>query len=211
MSCEHDHGSSICCIVPPHMLEAIVQYGSPEQRAAAQQTLQITEQFRALRLTQAAAVAAAGQTAGPPHKNRRIHTASNSTSLPGTLVRGEGQAASGDVAVDEAYNGLGATFDLYWNIYQRNSIDNAGQDLLGTVHYGNRYNNAFWNGTNMVFGDGDGSLFNRFTIAIDVMGHELTHGVTGNTARLVYSNQPGALNESISDVFGSLVKQNSLG
>jgi len=63
----------------------------------------------------------------------------------------------------------------------------------------------------MVFGDGDGSLFNRFTIAIDVMGHELTHGVTAHTANLTYSNQPGALNESVSDVFGSLVKQRSLG
>jgi Zn-dependent metalloprotease len=111
------------------------------------------------------------------------------------------------VAVNEAYDGLGATFDLYWNVYQRDSIDNAGMDLLATVHYGNDYNNAFWNGAQMVFGDGDGILFNRFTIAIDVIGHELTHGVTGATAKLVYSNQPGALNESLSDVFGSLVKQ----
>ena len=69
------------------------------------------------------------------------------------------------------------------------------------------YDNAFWDGTQMVFGDGDGTVFNRFTIAVDVIGHELTHGVTEHAAGLVYQGQSGALNESISDVFGSLVKQ----
>jgi Zn-dependent metalloprotease len=78
------------------------------------------------------------------------------------------------------------------------------------VHYGDRYNNAFWNSRQMVFGDGDGQLFNRFTIAVDVIGHELTHGVTEDEARLVYMFQAGALNESISDVFGSLIKQKLL-
>jgi Zn-dependent metalloprotease len=79
------------------------------------------------------------------------------------------------------------------------------------VHYGLDYDNAFWDGTQMVFGDGDGDLFNRFTIAIDVIGHELTHGVTEVEAALVYQGQSGALNESVSDVFGSLVKQHALG
>jgi Zn-dependent metalloprotease len=203
------------CIVPEYMLEEIIKNGSPAQRQAAQETLGLTEQMRAARLAQLAAGGLASATAtagaGAPHRNRLIYTANHGTSLPGTLVRSEGQAASSDVAVNEAYDGLGATFDLYWDIYQRNSIDNAGMNLVGTVHYGNNYNNAFWNNVQMVFGDGDGTLFNRFTIAIDVMGHELTHGVTGATAKLVYSNQPGALNESISDVFGSLVKQRSKG
>ena len=76
-----------------------------------------------------------------------------------------------------------------------------------TVHFGQDYNNAFWNGERMVFGDGDGELFNRFTISIDVIGHELTHGVTEDEAQLVYFFQPGAFNESVSDVFSSLVKQ----
>jgi Zn-dependent metalloprotease len=148
---------------------------------------------------------------GPARKNRLVYTAANSTNLPGTLVRSEGGGPSGDAAVDEAYEGLGATFDLYWDIYGRNSIYDNGMDLIGTVHYRNQYDNASWNGTQMVFGDGDGTIFNRFTIAIDVIGHELTHGVTGATAALEYHDQPGALNESISDVFGSLVKQRSLG
>ena len=127
------------------------------------------------------------------------------------MVRREGQGPTGDAAVDEAYDGSGATFDLYYDIYGRNSIDNNGMGLISTVHYGQKYNNAFWNGQQMTYGDGDGYIFNRFTIAIDVIGHELTHGVVQHTANLVYQNQPGALNESMADVFGSLVKQRKLG
>src|SRR3546814_10359056 len=79
--------------------------------------------------------------------------------------------------------------------------------LVGTVHYGDDYDNAFWNGAQMVFGDGDGEVFNRFTLAVDVVGHELCHGVIDHEAGLRYQGQSGALNESLSDVFGSLVKQ----
>jgi Zn-dependent metalloprotease len=127
--------------------------------------------------------------------------------LPGDLVRGEGQPAVADVAVNQAYDGLGDTFDFYLKAYDRNSIDNAGLPLVATVHYGADYDNAFWNGQQMVFGDGDNVIFIGFTGATDVIGHELTHGVTGSEANLLYQDQPGALNESISDVFGSMVKQ----
>src|SRR5439155_997781 len=75
---------------------------------------------------------------------------------------------------------------------------------------GQNYDNAFWDGRQMVFGDGDGIIFNSFTSSLDVIGHELTHGVTGSEANLTYQGQSGALNESISDVFGSLVKQYTL-
>jgi Zn-dependent metalloprotease len=85
--------------------------------------------------------------------------------------------------------------------------------LISTVHYQKGYDNAFWNGQQMAYGDGDEDLpveerlFNRFTISLDIIGHELTHGVTQYEANLTYFGQPGALNESMSDVFGSLVKQ----
>ena len=95
-------------------------------------------------------------------------------------------------------------------MFDRNSIDDAGMALDATVHFGQNYNNAFWNSTQMVFGDGDGQLFNRFTVALDVIGHELAHGVTEDEAKLMYFNQSGALNESLSDVFGSLIKQYAL-
>ncbi|HVU90710.1 MAG TPA: M4 family metallopeptidase [Jatrophihabitans sp.] len=205
--------NSIFCILPPHILERIALNAPDRIREAALHTLAADATTRHVRMAEQFRMQAApaAQRVQPlaPHKQRAIYTANNGTSLPGSLVRSEGQGATGDAAVDEAYDGLGATFDLYWSVFGRNSIDNAGQNLLGTVHYGQAYDNAFWNGSQMVFGDGDGQYFNRFTISIDVMGHELTHGVTGHQANLAYHDQPGALNESISDVFGSMVKQHA--
>jgi Zn-dependent metalloprotease len=126
-------------------------------------------------------------------------------------VRLEGQPASGDPAVDEAYDALGASYDFFWKVLGRDSIDNQGFALIGSVHYGQAYENAFWNGAQMVFGDGDGEIFQRFTRSLDVIGHELAHGVTESEAGLIYANQSGALNESLSDVFGVLTKQYTLG
>lgn len=117
----------------------------------------------------------------------------------------------GDTAVNQAYDGLGATYEYYWDLFQRDSIDGQGMPLLGLVHFGERYGNAFWdNAGHMFFGDGDGRILTQTTAGIDVIGHELTHGVTQHEANLVYSGQSGALNESLSDVFGIQVKQRVL-
>jgi Zn-dependent metalloprotease len=126
-------------------------------------------------------------------------------------VRGEGDAPTQDIAVNEAYDALGATYDYYLQVHGRDSIDGRGLPLDASVHYRRAFNNAFWNGRQMVFGDGDGLVFNRFTQSLDIIGHELTHGVTQYEAGLDYQGQSGALNEHMSDVFGSLVKQFSLG
>ena len=200
-------------IVPPHILESIAQNGTAEQRQAAMATLAADFDHRAVRLAAEASggTSQVGAGAGAPHKNRRVYTANNGNSLPGTEKRTEGGGATGDASIDEAYEGLGATFDLFWEVFGRDSIDGNGMGLIATTHYGSKYNNAFWNGSQMVFGDGDGVIFNRFTIAPDVEGHELAHGVTGATAGLEYHDQPGALNESLSDCFGSMVKQRMLG
>lgn len=206
----HNHRHSILCILPPHVLKEIANNGTEEQKAAALDTINSTTQLRAERqkmaeyrtVFQAAMIQSV--TGG---KERILYDAQNGSSLPGTVVRKEGDPPVADVAVNEAYDGSGATYDLYHDIYGRNSIDNNGLRLDSSVHYQRNYDNAFWDGKQMVYGDGDGTLFNRFTIAIDVMGHELTHGVTQYEASLNYSQQPGALNESMSDVFGSLVKQ----
>ena len=197
-------------IVPPYLLTRIAQTEAPEFQdaaGAAQQTLLHDQPWRAARLTfslDAADHLVAEVNSGP---NRTISDAANTETLPGRTVRTEGGSAVKDVAVDEAYDGLGATFALYQEVYGRDSIDGKGLPLDGTVHYGTLYDNAFWNGERMVFGDGDGEIFGRFTSSVTVIGHELTHGVTQYTAGLVYRDQSGALNESISDVFGSLVEQ----
>jgi Zn-dependent metalloprotease len=145
---------------------------------------------------------------GSPSKQRTIYTANHTQRLPGTEVRSEGDdPVLGDDAVNEAYDYLGATFDFYYEAYDRNSIDDAGLPLEGTVHFGVNYDNAFWDGHRMIFGDGDLTVFERFTKSIDVIGHELTHGVVEHEPGLIYWGQSGALNESLADVFGSLVKQ----
>jgi Zn-dependent metalloprotease len=141
---------------------------------------------------------------------RTIYTTGNTQTLPGTIVRSEGEPPTGDAATDEAYDGLGTTHQFYADVFARNSIDNNGMPLKASVHYGTDYDNAFWNGQQMVFGDGDGQTFNRFTVSVDIIGHELTHGVTGSQVTLAPFFQPGALNESISDVFGSMIKQHQL-
>ena len=104
-----------------------------------------------------------------------------------------------------------ASLALFEEVYGRSSFDGMGAAVLATVHYEQDYDNAFWDGTQLVFGDGDGTVFERFTKPVDVLGHELTHAVTQYTANLTYQGQSGALNESVSDVFGSCLKQRLLG
>lgn len=200
-------------IVPPHILSSIAERGTLEQRDRALKSLELDQYVRATRsrsipLLQAQLPQTVSTKAVGPQ--RSIYDAKNLTDLPGSLIRHEGQTPITDKAGNEAYDGLGWTYNFYQQVYNRNSIDNKGLPLDASIHYDASYDNAFWDGQQMVFGDGDGDTFNRFTIALEVIGHELTHGVTGSEANLDYNDQPGALNESISDVFGSLVKQYSL-
>jgi Zn-dependent metalloprotease len=207
--CRSGRRHPLFCILPPYILQAIAIRGDEEERTAAATTLMLDATFRALRSSSMMLETARATPAGTPGvKQRTIYTANNQQQLPGVVVATEENPHGGaDVAVTEAFDGLGATWDFFFDIFDRQSIDDEGMALAATVHYGNRYNNAFWNSQQMVFGDGDGRLFNRFTIAVDVIGHELAHGVTEDESRLEYLFQPGALNESLSDVFGSLVKQ----
>jgi len=147
--------------------------------------------------------------AGPPRLT--IYSADNRLRVPGRVLWRDGDDDIRDRTATEARNYLDATVRFYAEVFRRDSIDNARSPLSGTVHFSRDYNNAFWNGAEMVFGDGDRELFNRFTISADIIGHELTHGVTDDESNLIYWGEPGALNESLSDVFGSLVKQYHLG
>ncbi|MFC4471301.1 M4 family metallopeptidase [Streptomyces xiangluensis] len=204
---------TFCTIVPPHVLDTLAQSEDPALAGPARRTLERDALERThRRLTTvlgAPAVAAPKGAAGRP--DRTIYDAKHKQDLPGKKVRGEGDKPGKDATVNRAYAGLGATFDLFLKAYERNSINGEGLPLSATVHFGEEYNNAFWNGEQMVFGDGDGEIFLDFTIPVDVIGHELAHGVTQYTANLTYFGQPGALNESMSDVFGSLIKQYTLG
>jgi Zn-dependent metalloprotease len=213
--CQHD---PLRCILPPGLLRKIAEAGNEESRQAALKTLSLDTRFRLARAE--AAARRGGRLAQPVtfarlggKPQRVIYDQEESEDqTPGTAVRAEGQDPSSDEAVNQAYDGLGATYDYYWATFQRDSIDGQGMPLQGLVHHGHAYANAFWdNAGHMFFGDGDGQMLTQTTAGVDVIGHELTHGVTQHEANLVYSGQSGALNESVSDVFGIQVKQRALG
>jgi Zn-dependent metalloprotease len=136
-------------------------------------------------------------------RNRRTYNLNGGTSLPGTLVLQETTGTTSDVSIQKAHDYAGVTYDYYSAIHGRDSYDNAGGTLNSSVHYSTSYNNAFWNGAQMVYGDGDGSQFGPFSRSLDVVAHELTHAVTERSANLIYSNESGALNEATSDILGS--------
>ena len=193
-------------IIPPHITGHIAQQSDDQGiRGAADDTSKLDEEIRGARAK------AGGAGAAKTTIDRKVYTCNGTTRLPGTLIRAEGQQPigardkTGDA--DECYDGFGATYNFFKTILGRNGIDNKGSTLIGSVHYSRRYANAMWDGRQMIFGDGDGVIFNGFTDELDVIGHELGHGVTQYTANLEYEGESGALNESVSDVFGIMIKQ----
>ncbi|MDQ0219867.1 peptidase M4 family protein [Peribacillus cavernae] len=130
-------------------------------------------------------------------------------SLPGVLFAKKNNTWNEDydrAAVDAHYNSE-KVYHYYKNQHDRNSLDNKGMEIISTVHYGENYNNAFWNGRQMTYGDGDGKFMHTLSAGLDVAAHEMTHGVTNFTSGLKYRNQSGALNEAFSDIFGALVDE----
>ena len=139
--------------------------------------------------------------------NRKVYSANNGSSTPGTLKRSEGQAATADTDVNAAYDNTGAAYKAYNNFWNRDSYNNAGAGLISTVHYSTNYCNAYWNSTQMVYGDGNSAQgCAPLARSVDVTAHELTHAVTENESGLVYSGEPGGINESLSDIFGTFVE-----
>lgn len=210
----------VCGIVPPWLLERIAELDAPQlarAASAARHSLLASRPYRfpdpdaeQKPVTGSGPTALAEDAAASPPQ-RSVFDAERTETLPGRLVRSEGEAPTPDASVTAAYDGLGDTHALFAEAFSRDSIDGRGLPLLATVHYGDDYDNAFWNGEQMVFGDGDGEVFRSFTSSLSVIGHELAHGVTQYSANLVYEGQPGALNEHVSDVFGALVEQHSRG
>jgi Zn-dependent metalloprotease len=201
------------CILSPELLHSVARDATPQELKAILRTLEIDQTFRLARAESAArqgpAVqwAAAASGGGAPH--RTIYDMRHTQQpIPGKPARAEGDPPVADASVNAAYDNLGLTYKFYWEAFARDSIDGQGMPLNGLVHYGTDYDNAFFDGQgHMFFGDGDGKMLTDTTRGLDVIGHELTHGVTQSEVNLTYSGQSGALNESVSDVFGSLVKQ----
>ena len=202
-----------CHFVPPYLLARLASAHVDANIArCGHQTLAVDEGLRHRRLSPPPV------TAGPAEPETfaeddawTVHTADNGPDLPGRPVRSAGEPPSGDAAVDEAYAGLEASLSLFREVFGRSSYDGRGAPVVTTVHYEKNYDNAFWDGRQLVFGDGDGRIFDRFTKPVDVLAHEFAHGVTQYTSGFTYQGQSGALNESVSDVFAACVRQRMLG
>lgn len=220
------HRHPINCIVPPHMLEVLAMRGDEKVAKVARAELRLSEKMRDERSelmgspmnregtgTESSSGGNEGFIAigdcGSAHVSnlkRKIYDGENKAGLPGKLVRGEGDAATGDEDVDRAYDYAGSVYDLYFKEFDRDSLDGLGMALKATVHHRRKYNNAFWDGEQMAYGDGDGQIFRTF-IELSVVAHEMSHGVVQFSGGLAYQGQSGALNESFSDVFGAIVSQ----
>lgn len=229
------------CVVPPYLLERLLEAGGagavgmePGERPSIRppytpgsgevpapggppapdptqvgRTLELDRQIRELR--HRGALPQRDISAPSGTLDRTIHDAQNTEELPGQVVRREQDPPVQDTAVNEVFEGMGSVHAFLEQVYQQSSLDGTGLDLLATVHYGVDYDNAFWDGTQMVFGDGDGEVFTGFTPSLTVIAHELMHGLMQFTADLDYQGQSGALNESFADVLAACVEQFVLG
>ena len=204
-----------CFIIPKDVLERFAHDASlpAQSRKAFSDTSSLEDSWRKLRsahtvatLARSAGARSAGMTAALAAAPAiLVYNCNHTTSLPGTPVANPGSSA--DATAKRAYDLTKSVAEFYKTNFGRNSIDNNGMTLQSSVHYGVNYNNAFWDGSQMTYGDGDNNIFIDFTASSDVVGHELTHGVTQFTAGLNYTNEAGGLNESISDVFGTMFRQ----
>lgn len=200
------HGKNCtCCIVPPYIMDM------PEYKEKFKYTVDFTERVRLHRKEisyQIVGPSIAGLNP-PGNADRYIYDSKSTSKSAFHLVRQEGKAQVADPAANSVYDNAGKVRDFYKNTYNHFSVDNNGKDLIMNIHFQLNFNNALWSSQvdQMFFGDGDGQLLRNLTGPIDVIGHEMTHGVVEYTAGLVYQGQSGALNEHIADVFGTVIKQ----
>ena len=219
-----------CFAVPSKLLKKIAAKAGESHRHVMHGHIESTARLRSMRNAWSAPVPMPPLLATPAHKGgspyqRAVFDAGTNTQLPGKPARTEGGKPVRDAAVNQVYDNTGITLDFFLKIFGRNSIDNRGTQVISAVHFGKGFSNAMWTGEQMVYGDGDANV-GGFTQALDIIAHELTHGVTQHlvpgglgVVRVpvkdrefkaqthALKGQSGALNESFSDVFGSMVKQ----
>ena len=187
-----------CFIIPTKVLERFSRDRklSAKARKAFADAARFDKEWREVReartrLTLAAQKLLPSQLAAAPFSPPAItvFNCNHGTTLPGTLV--PKPKTSSDATAKQTFVETTGVAKFYKKLFGRNSIDNAGMGLRSSIHFSVQYNNAFWNGSQMTYGDGDGNIFIDFTKGNDVIGHELTHGVTQYSLGLSYSNQPG--------------------
>lgn len=214
-----------CMYVPPFVLGNLAKRGNDEQREiarAADRQAKVSRGLRARRpveqqefaegataLAKARAKLAGATVPDDATGARLVYDCKGTWEQRVKLVRGEGDDATGDEDVNAVYDSAGTVLG-YLAELGRTSIDDFNMNVILNVNFGVNYGNAFWDGDEMTFGDGDGEIFTSFAQSLDVVAHELAHGVTQFTANLDYYSQSGALNEHFSDVFGTAITQKAL-
>lgn len=211
MATNHARRCTVCTFVPPHVEKEVAKHADGPAADKVQSDLAAdARKDRAAAIEKHPDAALTPSHAAPPAtgtSHREVYDSQHGTTQRLELVRAEGEPETDDVDVTDAYDHAGIVRSFFADVLNRNSIDNSGLDLVLNVHFGEKYNNAFWDGDEMTFGDGDGVIFSGFARSLDVVAHELAHGVTQFTSGLIYKNQSGALNEHFSDVFGTAITQ----
>jgi len=197
-----------CAVIPWHMTNRLASRGGPEISQLALATIEQVQEINAARALMADT--GIGESLVPIRKNRRIYDCKHSRQVPGHLVLDEHGHRPKDVEVNEAFDFCGLTWDFYEELFGWSGVDGLGKRSDSNVHFGVKFMNAMWDGVQMIYGDGDGIVFVRFTKSRDVVGHEITHGVIQYVVKLGYTGQTGALNEHLADAFGSMIRQRSL-
>ncbi|KAA6437023.1 M4 family metallopeptidase [Dyadobacter flavalbus] len=217
--CNHDSHNPVRCIIPPYISEKLLSEASKRKLPDVVNDALRNSRFRSdrsffskLNETQRSVFNPPSKPLKKPAMKMHVYDMQHDTVLgDAKLIWQNGKSRTGlDKDATNVIEAGTATWKLYFEIFGRNSVDNLGMILKHYIHYGNQYDNAFWDGMRMVYGDGDGKIFDSFTADADIIGHELTHGVTQYESNLEYHNQSGALNESVSDVFGIMIKQRLL-
>lgn len=193
-----------CLIVPPYILEGLARQGSQTCKRALNDTLRILAKRNAALNNLLARPVPEGSA------ERLVYGCNQRYEQRVVLLRKENSRVAEDAVANHAFDTSGYVRDYYREVFGLNSMDNQGMPVISNVHYGINYNNAYWDGDEMTYGDGDGIQFTNFAAAIDVVAHELTHGITQYIANLDYNGQSGALNEHFSDVFATVIKQKYL-
>src|SRR4051812_1241097 len=214
-----NHFSPVQCILPPYLTDKLIE--SDDKNIS---KIAVNTKFRSFRLrndreffkdtspTEQAILCAIPKKTKVPVLKMEVYNCKKKASTTGAplLWKDSSPKLPADKDAKNVINGGRGTWHFYYDLFGRNSVDNLGMTIQQYIHYDKKYDNAFWDGRRMIFGDGDGTIFGSFTADIDVIGHELTHGVTQYEANLDYHNQAGALNEAFSDIFGIMIKQRVL-
>jgi len=208
----------VCCALPRNLLKHLARQSTGVDRELLEAQVEHSSMLRAQRAVQSKRPPAAAKLGKQP-LHRQVFDAQGSTLLPGKLLRDEDDPPAHDGQANEAYENVGIALQFYRSVLGRESVDGRGLRIDTSVHYGVRFANAMWTGRQMIVGDGDGRHVTGLARSLGIIAHEFSHGITqhmvsGGLGVVQLPGRPpelkgeaGALNESFSDVFGSMIKQ----